>query len=74
MKYYNNFNNFTLKLIRETEKKSQDWLIQQKKILLKISQALENSTFATNLNLQLSRITKANIFMLPNWKTEKSDS
>ena len=71
MKFYNNYNNFTLKLIHETEKKSQEWLIQQKKILLKVSQALENPAFATNLGMQLGRVTKANLFMLPNWKTDK---
>jgi hypothetical protein len=74
LKYYNNFNSFTLKLIHETEKRSQDWLLQQKKVLFKVSQALENPSFSTNVNVLLSRVNKSNFLMMPNWKGEKRDT
>ena len=74
LRYYNNPNNFTLKLISESERRSQEWLLTQKRVLLRLSQALENPAFSANLSLLLGRANKGNLLMMPNWKGEKRDS
>lgn len=68
LKFYNNCNNFTMKLINETERRSQEWIITQKRVLLRVSQALESPNFSNNLNSLLTRVNKSNLLMLPTWK------
>jgi hypothetical protein len=74
LKYYNNVNNFTLKLITETERRSQEWLQQQKKVLFKTTQILESPAFVNNLMNTLNRVNKSNLMVLPFWKGERRES
>ena len=73
LKYYNNSNSFILKLITESERKSQDWLVGQKKILAKVQHILENNNFTSYMSNILSRATKSNLFIFPYWKGDKKD-
>lgn len=74
LKYYNNPNNFTLKLLNESERRSSDWLTAQKRVLLRVAQILDNPAFANNLMYTLTRATKANALALPSWKGDKRDA
>jgi len=73
LKHYNNINNFTLKLVTETERRSQEWFQQQKKVLFRTSQILESTSFTNNLMHTLSRVNKSNLMVLPFWKGEKRE-
>ena len=72
-KYYNNANSFTLKLINESERKSQEWIMGQKRVLQRVNHILDTPGF-TSLNATgLSRATKSNLFIFPYWKGEKRE-
>ena len=73
LKYYNNANSFTLKLITETEKKSHDWIINQKKVLNRVGGILENQNYTSNMMTYLNKATKSNLFIFPYWKGEKKE-
>lgn len=71
LKYYNNSNSFTLKLINESEKKSSEWIINLKKVLAKVSNILDNHNFTSSSINNLTKATKSNTFIFPYWKGEK---
>jgi hypothetical protein len=71
LKHYSNTNSFTLKLVTETERRSQEWLQQQKRVLSKTTQILENASFTNSLMHTLTRVNKSNLMVLPFWKGEK---
>ena len=73
LKYYNNPNTLTLKLIVESERKSNDWLLGQKKVLQKIGQILENPSFVNTLMYTLNKCNKTNMLVLPVFRTERRD-
>ena len=68
LRYYNNSNSFTLKLIAETERKSQDWILTKKRVLQKVAYILENPSFTNIAMNTFNRANKSNLFLLPYWK------
>lgn len=74
LKYYNNANSFMLKLITQSQRKSQEWIVGQKKVLMRVNHMLENSSFTNNMTNILNRATKSNLFIFPYWKGDKKDS
>lgn len=73
LKYYNNPNSFTLKLITETERKSQEWILTQKRVLQRVAFILENPAFTSTTMATLTKVAKSNLFIFPYWKGEKRD-
>ena len=71
VRYYNNVNSFTLKLINESQRKSQEWILGQKKILGRIVGILDSPGFTSSNAASLSKATKSNLFIFPYWKGEK---
>lgn len=74
LKFYNNSNSFTLKLITESERKSGEWVVSQKRVMHRVAGILESHSFTSNNTAMLNRATKSNLFILPYWKADGKET
>jgi len=76
LKFYSNPNTLLLKLSTEAEKRSLDWIIQQKKTLAKISRNesayMQNQNYST-LSSYISKVNEMNMMIKPVWMGQKKE-
>ena len=76
LKFYSNPNTLLLKLSSEAEKRSLDWILQQKKTLWKISKNefsyMQSQSYST-LSSYISKVNEMNMMIKPVWMGQKKE-
>jgi hypothetical protein len=76
LKFYSNPNTLLLKLSTEAEKRSLDWILQQKKTLSKItkneSSYMQSQSYST-LSSYISKVNEMNMMIKPVWMGQKKE-
>jgi hypothetical protein len=76
LKFYSNPNTLLLKLSTEAEKRSLDWILQQKKTLSKItkheSSYMQSQSYST-LSSYIGKVNEMNMMIKPVWMGQKKE-
>ena len=76
LKFYSNPNTLLLKLSTEAEKRSLDWILQQKRTLSKItkneSSYMQSQSYST-LSSYISKVNEMNMMIKPVWMGQKKE-